>query len=88
MEKNCCKGFAKKIRSRFRKRRRKQPYLEEKSESSGWFSNNWWDIFGLFTTNYASEKSSNEEKSTFSILDPLGLFSSASSSTSDENTVG
>jgi hypothetical protein len=51
-------------------------------------SNNWWDIFGLFTTNYASEKSSNEEKSTFSILDPLGLFSSTSSSTSDENTVG
>lgn len=74
---------------KFRKRRRRRPFFEKKKEkSSSWFGNNWWDIFGLFTSDQASEKSSTEEVSSFSILDPLGLFSTTQTSTSDENTVG
>ena len=79
--------FGKKIRSRFRKRRRKGPYLEKKVETSGWFQPYWWDLLGLFGPTVSEKSSDFEENSSFSILDPLGLFStSKSSSTSDQNT--
>ena len=68
---------------RFRKRRKRPLKKKDQEENSGWFSNNWWDIFGLFTTTDTNSEKSDDVNS-FSLLDPLGLFASEKSDDSSQ----